>query len=168
VMSNTRAGQPLSFAISGTGTLTDPGDDSLGAPHPVREEAVAPPAPESGQRGGVSSTAVGSDSPERNRWYVLGGMFLVLLAGGGFYLVRRSRRGSVVRSGVPDRKGARRQSPGVRSSSPSDLLLDRLKNELFQLEVKHQQGRISAREYKRARAAVGQALDRVIKPAPRK
>ena len=51
VMSNTRAGQPLSFTISGTGTLTDPGDDSLGAPHPVREETVAPPARDSGSAG---------------------------------------------------------------------------------------------------------------------
>jgi hypothetical protein len=168
VMSNTRAGQPLRFTISGTGMLRDPGDDSLGAPHPVGEETVAPPARDSSQQGGLSSTKVGSDSPERNRWYVLGGIFIVLLAGLGFYLVRRTRPAAVFRSGDPDRKRAHPPSPAVKSSNSSDLLLDRLKNELFQLEVKHQQGRISAREYKRARAALDQALDRAIKPAPQK
>lgn len=167
VMSNTRAGQPLSFTISGTGTLTDPGDDSLGAPHPVGEKTVAAPTRDSSHLQGLSSIVAGSGPPERSRWF-LGGIFLVLLAGAAFYLVRRSRRGTVARSGGPDRKGARRPSPAVKSSSPSDLLLDRLKNELFQLEVKHQQGRISAREYKRARAALDQALDRAIKPAPQK
>ena len=35
VVSNMRAGQPLNFRISGTGTLDEPGDDSQGAPHPV-------------------------------------------------------------------------------------------------------------------------------------
>ncbi len=146
VMSNTRAGQPLSFTISGTGTLSDPGDDSLGAPHPVREETVAPPARDSTQRRGLSSILAAPWGPERFGWYVIGG--ILLLIGAALYAMRR------------------RSSAAL--SNPSDPLLDQLKNDLFQLEVKHQQGRISQREYKRARAALDQALDRAIKPAPRK
>lgn len=146
VMSNTRAGQPLSFTISGTGTLADPGDDSLGPPHSVPEETVASPARDSSQRGGLSSAPVAPHGPERFRWYVIGG--ILLLTGAALYAMRR--RSSAALSN--------------RSHPP----LDRLKNDLFQLEVKHQQGRISRREYKRARAALDQALDRAIKPAPRK
>jgi hypothetical protein len=55
VMSNTRIGQPLNFRISGTGTLNDPGDDSQGAPHPVEDETIAPPARDSRPGGGLSS-----------------------------------------------------------------------------------------------------------------
>ena len=47
LMSNTGAGQPINFTISGTGILSEPGDDSLGVPHPVRDETVSPPARDS-------------------------------------------------------------------------------------------------------------------------
>lgn len=47
-------------------------------------------------------------------------------------------------------------------------LLEQIKNKLFQLEVEHQQGRISRRQYKRARAALDQTLDRAIKRSPLK
>ncbi len=147
VMSNTRAGQPLSFSISGTGTLNDPGDDSLGPPHPVAGETVAPPARDSRQGGGLSSTHVTAHPLEKYRWYILGGIFL-LLGGAVVYAIRRR--------------------PSAAPSNRSDLLLEQIKNELFQLEVEHQQGRISRRQYKRARAALDQALDRAIKRSPRK
>jgi hypothetical protein len=147
VMSNTRAGQPLSFTISGTGTLNDPGDDSLGAPHPVGGETVAPPARASRPGGGLSSTSVAAHPVEKYRWYILGGIFL-LLGGAVVYAIRRR--------------------PSAAPSNRSDLLLEQIKNKLFQLEVEHQQGRISRRQYKRARAALDQTLDRAIKRSPRK
>jgi hypothetical protein len=147
VMSNTRAGQPLSFTISGSGTLNDPGDDSLGAPHPVGRETVAPPARASRPGGGLSSTSVAAHPVEKYRWYILGGIFL-LLGGAVVYAIRRR--------------------PSAAPSNRSDLLLEQIKNKLFQLEVEHQQGRISRRQYKRARAALDQTLDRAIKRSPRK
>ena len=147
VMSNTRAAQPLGFSISGTGTLNDPGDDSLGAPHPVRGETVAPPASDSPQSGGLGSAYVATHRLEKYRWYILGGIFL-LLGGAAVYAIRRR--------------------PSAAPSSRSELLLEQIKNELFQLEVEHQQGRISRRQYKRARTALDQTLDRAIKRSPRK
>jgi hypothetical protein len=147
VMSNTRAGQPLSFTISGSGTLNDPGDDSLGAPHPVGGETVAPPARDSRPGGGLSSTGVVAHPVEKYRWYILFGIFL-LLGGAVVYAIRRR--------------------PSAAPSNGSDLLLEQIKNKLFQLEVEHQQGRISRRQYKRARAALDQTLDRAIKRSPRK
>jgi len=147
VMSNTRAGQPLGFSISGAGTLNDPGDDSLGAPHPVGGETVAPPARDSRQSGGLGSTDVAAHPAEKYRWYILGGIFL-LLGGVAVYAIRHR--------------------PSAALSGRSDLLLEQIKNKLFQLEVEHQQGRISRRQYKRARAALDQTLDRAIKRSPRK
>jgi hypothetical protein len=43
------------------------------------------------------------------------------------------------------------------------MLLEALKEELFQLEVEHKQGSISQPEYERARAALDQTLERAIK-----
>ncbi len=147
VKSNTRAGQPLNFTISGTGTLGDPGDDSLGAPHPVSDQTVAPPARNSSQE---KSVLVPPGPLGRYRWYFLAVILLLLLGAGAVYLKRH------------------RPSAASKPSSRSNLLLDQFKNELFQLEVEHRQGRISQREYQRARAALVQTLERAIKRGARK
>jgi len=147
VLANTRASQPLGFTISGTGTLNDPGADSLGPPHPVEGQTVTPPARDSGPRVGLTSTDVAAHPVEKYRWYILGGIFL-LLGGAVLYVLRRR--------------------PAAPLSSRSDLVLEQIKHELFQLEVEHQQGRISRRQYKRARATLDQTLDRTLKRSPRK
>ena len=43
------------------------------------------------------------------------------------------------------------------------MLLDALKEELFQLEVERRQGQISQSEYESAKAALDQTLDRALK-----
>jgi hypothetical protein len=43
------------------------------------------------------------------------------------------------------------------------LLLEALKEEMFQLEVEHKQGSISQQEYERARGALDQTLERALK-----
>jgi hypothetical protein len=165
-MSNTRVGQPLNFSISGTGTLNDPGDDSQGAPHPVGDETVTPPAGDSRLGRRLSSSVGTSDPAQRYRWYILG-ILLLLLGGGGVYFMRRSRTTTVARSGASGRQVPNRLSAPPRRSKRSDLQFDELKNELFQLEVERQQGRISQREYERVRAELDQTLDRAIKRAAR-
>jgi hypothetical protein len=167
VMSNTRVGQPLNFSISGTGTLNNPGDDSQGLPHPVGDETITPPARDSGPGGGLSSPVGTSDPVQRYRWYILG-IFLLLLGGGGVYFTRRSRTTTVARSGASGRQAPNRPSAPPKRSSRSDLQFDELKDELFQLEVERQEGRIPQREYERARAELDQILDQAIKRAARK
>ncbi len=67
----------------------------------------------------------------------------------------RSEAGSDVRIDV-------RPQPAPRPSSTS-MLLEGLKEELFQLEVEHKQGRISQQEYESAKAAMDQTLQRALK-----
>ncbi len=55
-------------------------------------------------------------------------------------------------------------SPAAGSSS-SSMLLQGLKEELFQLEVDHKQGRISQQEYESAKSALDQTLQRALKRA---
>ena len=43
------------------------------------------------------------------------------------------------------------------------MLLEALKEELFQLEVEHKQGRISQQEYESAKSALDQTLQRALK-----
>ena len=46
------------------------------------------------------------------------------------------------------------------------MLLDALKEELFQLEMEHKQGSISQEEYAKAKAALDQTLERALKRKP--
>jgi len=45
----------------------------------------------------------------------------------------------------------------------SSMLLEALKEELFQLEVEKKQGKITPADYEKARAALDQTLDRALK-----
>jgi hypothetical protein len=53
-------------------------------------------------------------------------------------------------------------APVPTGKSPS-MILEALKEELFQLEVEHKQGSISQAEYEKAKAALDQTLERAIK-----
>jgi hypothetical protein len=49
------------------------------------------------------------------------------------------------------------------AARPASMLLDALKEELFQLEVERRQGQISQSEYESAKSALDQTLDRALK-----
>ena len=59
---------------------------------------------------------------------------------------------------------AAKPKPPVRPrAAPTSMLLEGLKEELFELEVEHQQGRISQQEYETAKAALDHTLQRALK-----
>jgi hypothetical protein len=162
VVSSMRAGQPLNFRISGTGTLDEPGDDSRGVPHPVPDQT----APSAGTTpAGPDSHSNSAPYPlKRYRGYIAGGLALLLAAG---IIFARIRSRSVARPSPAARRVLDQSSPTPASSSRADVLLEELKNQLFQLEVERKQGRIAQPEYERARAALDRTLKRAIERGPR-
>jgi hypothetical protein len=46
---------------------------------------------------------------------------------------------------------------------PTSLLMEGIKEELFQLEVERKQGQISQADYEKAKSALDQTLDRALK-----
>ncbi|MGB8011632.1 MAG: hypothetical protein WCF68_08465, partial [Terriglobales bacterium] len=51
---------------------------------------------------------------------------------------------------------------GIPATKPA-MLLEALKEELFQLEVERKQGKITPEDYEKAKAALDQTLDRALK-----
>jgi hypothetical protein len=49
------------------------------------------------------------------------------------------------------------------TARPTSMLLEGLKEELFQLEVERRQGQISQSEYEQAKSALDQTLERALK-----
>jgi hypothetical protein len=165
VASNTEAGQSLAFKISGTGTLSETREDSEGGA-PAGDTGTAAAGRDSRPGGGLGPPIDAPDPLEKYRWYILGG-FAVILAAGAVYITKRSRSSSLAT--IPDFGASDVQVgeglPAARQpvAGRPGLLLEALKEEMFQLEVEHKQGSISQQEYERARTALDQTLERAIK-----
>jgi hypothetical protein len=165
VASNTTLGQPLSFKISGNGLLPEGGsggqDSAGGGGQAVGGAQVSGPAGRPG--GGLGPPIEAPDPLDKYRWYILGG-FAIVLAAGAIYISGRSKTVPVadysdVEVDVPEAPAARPSAPASRSG----MLMEALKEELFQLELDHKQGRISQQEYEKAKAALDQTLERALK-----
>jgi hypothetical protein len=168
VASNTTAGQPLAFKISGTGTMSDEAEETKGGPTPVggAQTSGAVAGRDSRPGGGLGPPIDAPDPLEKFRWYILGG-FGIVLAAGAIYIASRSKAASVPDFGPTEAELA--ELPRPPKPKPADrtaLLLEALKEEIFQLEVEHKQGRISQQEYEKAKAALDQTLERAVKRGP--
>ena len=161
VASNTTAGQPLGFKISGTGAMSDEAEETKGNSSPVggAQTSGAVAGRDSRPGGGLGPPIDAPDPLEKYRYYILGG-FGIVLVGGAIYIMSRSKTATVpdfaptdAELGIP---------PAPKPTDRSALLLEALKEEIFQLEVEHKQGRISQQEYEKAKAALDQTLERAV------
>jgi hypothetical protein len=168
VASNFKPGQNLAFKVSGEGTLTEPQEGGAQG-----ESAAAP----SGNRpgGGLGPPIDAPDPLQKYRWPILGG-FAALLVAGAIYVASQQqaagRAGRAKTAAIEDsesdfefpeaRVSRHAQSPPARRGSTS-MLLEALKEELFQLEVEHKQGHISQQEYEKTKAALDQTLQHALK-----
>ena len=171
VASNFRPGQNLAFKVSGEGTLTDPQEAGGGA------QGETASAPSSGNRpgGGLGPPIDAPDPLQKYRWPILGGLGALLVFGAVFVAARQQSTGRAGRGKpttiedsesdyeFPAMPASRlSQSAPTRRSSTS-MLLEGLKEELFQLEVEHKQGQISQQEYEKTKAALDQTLQHALK-----
>jgi len=181
VASNTKVGQPMAFKLSGEGTLAAPADENA-------QSGQGASAPNDNRPGGGLGPPIDAPDPlQKYRWWILGGFAAVLVIGGVYVASRQQSANRAVVSkgkGLPvleDEEGeeeyepatvpaAARQAhaqsrpqPAAPRASSSSMLLEGLKEELFELEVEHKQGRISQQEYESAKNALDQTLQRALK-----
>jgi hypothetical protein len=160
VATNARAGDRIVMTVSGTGELADENNQG-----PQEAGGAAPRA--SGPGGGLGNPIGSPDPLSRYRWPLLGAL-AAIMAAGGFYVVSHrpvaaviSAPGAIVNA-VPE--PAARPQPAQTPKS-SVVLLEAIKEELFQLEIDHQQGRIGEEEYRQAKTALDTALRRALQRA---
>jgi hypothetical protein len=192
VATETKPGQPLSFKITGTGVLASnsapEGSTNGGAMGgPAGSEANSRIG--GGPGGGMGPPIDAPDPLQKYRWWIIVA-FGVALVGGAFYVTKRQRGALAAADGtgtemeisepvptartVGEGTAAQPQKPTPAAAAsyapapyaparPSTMLLEALKEELFQLEVEHKQGKITQQEYERAKAALDGTLERAIK-----
>ncbi len=159
VVTNASPNQPLGFTIGGVGVLDEAKDDSAGTPTAAPNSSTASAADRPG--GGLGPPIDAPDPLEKYRWFILGG-FGVVLTAGAVLLIGRSK--AALPDAVADEELAEVAAPARRApAGRSGLLLEALKEELFQLELDRKQGKLSQEEYDKAKAALDQTLDRALK-----
>ncbi len=182
VASNTKLGAPLAFKLTGEGTLAAPTEDG-GQP-----SQGSSAQPESRPGGGLGPPIDAPPPYQKYQWWILGGFAAALIIGGVYVASRQqtTNRARAAGKGLPSMTfedegeegydaaevpaavsstrvgGTNAQSAAPRAAS-SSMLLEALKEELFQLEVERQQGRISHQEYESAKSALDQTLQRALK-----
>jgi hypothetical protein len=177
-----KLGQSLSFTVQGNGTIIEPPETAVsGGPQDQPQSARTS---DNRPGGGLGAPIDAPDALQKYRWPILFG-FAVLLAVGGWVVTKRQpavagTAGSSTKPVVPaaDQTASTRvASTRVASSAASlpamtmtmgsaarsSMLLEALKEELFQLEVEKKQGKVTSEEYERARAALDQTLERALK-----
>ena len=172
VAATTQVGQSLAFKVAGTGTLQAESQEGGQAEGPGAQSSDARPG------GGLGPPIDAPDPLQKYRWYILGGFAAVLALGavfvatrqqiaarapvGGSASGRRAKAAAAIELDSPLSDTAFSKSPDAGRSRPS-LLLQALKEELFQLEVDRKQGRITAEEYAKTKAALDQTLEHALK-----
>ncbi len=183
VATNVKPGDDLSFRIAGAGIF--PADNQQGAQGGQEGQPAGDAS--GGAMGGGSQAAANDNRPGGGlgapidapdplhdyRAYILGGFALVLVMGGA-YVVSRSNRpqpataaagaAGTVEMASPEAAGdfADYLEPAAPVRDRQALLLEAMKEELFQLEVDRQQGTVSPEEYTKAKAALDETIRRAL------
>lgn len=180
VASNVTAGQNLAFNISGEGTHgTGRQRNDLNSVEGEQSSTrTAQPADSNHRPGGGLGPPIDAPDPlNRYRWWVLGGATAVLLLGGIYAARPKSTIGDLRRQKGPSLVTARQpeadyQRPAAAvlkatrvpvAAGSASILMNGIREELFQIEVEHKRGHLPQAEYEKAKAALDQTLGRALK-----
>jgi len=176
VATNVKPGLDLNFRVAGTGIFqadnqqgaqgaTDSGGGAMGGSQAA--------ANDSRPGGGLGAPIDAPDPLHEYRVFILGTFALVLVMGGAYIVSRSNRpRPAAAAAGVsgnveadsPDAAAAFADyvEPAAPARDRNALLLEAMKEELFQLEVDRQQGKVTAEEYTKAKAALDETIKRAL------
>ena len=138
--------------------------------------------------GGLGPPIDAPDPLQKYEWWILGGLAAALVIGGVYVASRQQSAARALHqkagSNVPGSSTSGSSASmamleeddyeiapvlstaagrSAVSTRPTSMLLEGLKEELFQLEVERRQGQISQAEYEKAKSALDQTLERALK-----
>ncbi len=188
VASNTKIGQNLAFKVSGQGTLEERQDGEKGQGGQQSSGAEQSSAQANNRPGGGLGPPIDAPDPlQKYQWWILGGLAAALVVGGVYVASRQQSAARALRQKAASAPASAKSptmqleieddyppsdllatpAPStIRSTSaarPTSMLLEGLKEELFQLEIERRQGQISQSEYEKAKSALDQTLERALK-----
>jgi len=161
LLKNALAGNAVEFTISGTGSMPR---EAQGAPQGSGQDAGAAAG---GPGGGIGVPINTPDPLSKYKWWILGGLALLLSAGAAFMLRKPTEAGVVPASMQPGAQATFAPQPGAyqavgTTAGKNSPLLNALKEELFALESEKISGKITAEEYAQVKGALEIVLKRAL------
>jgi ribosomal protein L29 len=152
----------VEFTISGTGSIPREQQADNGG------QQAAATANQPG--GGIGAPIDSPDPLTKYKWWILGGLALILAAAAAFLLrkptLAAAPGGAPVAVAMPDFSAAPATAATARPAAPAAgnaALLNALKEELFALESEKLSGNLSPAEYTEVKAALETVLKRALK-----
>jgi hypothetical protein len=153
------AGKQLAFTVSGTGQIPRDADDADSGNGQDAQNGGSQTGAENRPGGGLGRPEDTPDPLHAYRWWIIGGLAAALVVGAIVVMNQGSHRV------LPSEEKSPRVLV-VDNSIPSmpkrNLLLDAMKEELFQLETERLQGKVSEPEYQQAKAALDLTIKRAM------
>jgi hypothetical protein len=168
VATNAKPGEDLSFRLTGSGQFQAEGQQTAAGGDESSGGAMGggQPAGRDNRPGGGLGAPIDSDDPLHDYRAVILGVFALVLVMGGAFVISKSNHQVLAAKGAAVVDVS--EVFPVQSSAPAAvrdrnaLLLDAMKEELFQLEIDRQQGKVSAEEYSKAKAALDETIKRAL------
>jgi hypothetical protein len=168
LLKNAQPSKAIAFTVSGSGSM--PREDqgaAAGQPSGMGGQdnggqAADASTPGTQPGGGIGPPVGGSDALSKYKWWIMGGLALLLAAGAAFLLrMPAGTPGAVAGAGFD---GGAAAYPAFGSpAAKSAALLNVLKEELFALESDKISGTIQPEEYAEVKAALETVLKRALK-----
>jgi len=158
LMQDAPAGQPIDYTVSGTGAFPREEQGAQGGGQGESGQAGA------NQPGGGIGVPINTPDPlSKYKWWILGGLGLLLVVAAAFLLRKPAGAEAVVGAGAASVAAAASYSVPTTPAAKNGALLNALKDELFSLESEKIAGTLSASEYAEQKAALETVLKRALK-----
>ena len=162
VARNAKPSEPLDFTVSGTGELpreSGAANQGAGATPPAGAVGTAGAAPDDRPGGGLG-VPVDKDAERdpwtKYRWWIIGGLGLVMAAAAGFMLKAPT---NATTAAAPAGSAPR---PLSRYTESTGSALQALRDEMFAIETDRLEGRLSPDEYSELKSAFDVVLRRAL------
>ena len=164
VATNVKPGQDLSFRVAGMGTFQAEGEQSAQGGGAM---GGGQPAANDNRPGGGLGAPIDAPDPLHQYRAVILGVFALVLVMGGAYVVSKSNvqpqpAPATHYPAAANEAWVKHRDESVLRGDRNALLLEAMKEELFQLEIDRQQGKISPGEYAKAKAALDETIKRAL------
>lgn len=161
--------QSLEFTVSGTGTLPQDAQQGGGAMGGNGEAAGANAATTNGPGGGLGAPIDTPDALQKYKYWILGGLAVILAIIAGFMLRKPANAGPQAMVAAPTEEPGTLpkvhsiETPLHPDPAYSHNLITSLKEELFTLETERIQGKVTDEEYASHKAALEVLMRRALR-----
>jgi hypothetical protein len=168
LVKNAAPGKPVEFTIAGNGSIPREQQGAPAGQQPAGMGAqdngsgaqnASTAAPGNQPGGGIGNPINTPDPLSKYKWWILGGLAMLLAAAAAFLL--RKPAGAPATGAVADGGAAAYAAFGAPASKHT-LLLNALKEELFAVESEKINGTIAPEEYAKVKAALETVLKRAL------